>query len=505
MNILFRTDSSLQIGSGHVMRCLTLADDFKLRGAVVTFICRNLPGNMIGLIEGKGYQAKYLTEPIAEYVILPEDVAHAPWLGVSWDQDAAETITAVGDMQPDWLIIDSYAIDRRWENKLRPFVNKIMVIDDLADRPHNCDLLLDQNLYQAMEARYDNLVSAKCHKLLGPKYALLRPEFAIARKNLRQRDGVVKRILVFFGGIDSTNETEKTLQVLIGISNRQFDIDVVVGGGNARNEEIQKFCMTHEGFNYHCQVDNMAELMAAADLALGAGGSTTWERCSVGLPSLITVLAENQQELAETGARQGMFFYLGRSETVSTEKIMDTIRIFSSSPECVQSYSTHALAAVDAKGTQRVTGLLSPPQIAIRSAGSDDCDSIYEWRNAEETRRYIFDDKSISLETHRIWFCSTLKNPNRILLIGIIDNKPVGVLRYDFSGSEALISVYLVPGGQGQGVGSQLIRCGSQWLREYYPNIKTINAEIFKENVASLRAFESAGYKEHHAVYREEL
>lgn len=505
MNIHFRTDSSLRIGSDHVMRCLALADDLRQRGAVVAFICRNHPGNMIGLIESKGYPVKCLPQPEAEYVELSEEVAHAPWLGVSWEQDAAETITALGSTQLDWLVIDSYAIDHRWEEKLRPYVNKIMVIDDLADRTHNCDLILDQNLYQTMETRYDKLVPSNCRKLFGPKYALLRPEFAAARKNLRQRDGVVKRILVFFGGVDSTNETEKTLRALAGISNRQFSVDVVVGGGNSRKGQIQKFCATHGGFHYHCQVDNMAELMTAADLALGAGGATTWERCSVGLPSFVTVLAENQQELVETGARQGLFFCLGSPATVSTEKIMDTIRIFFSSPECLQSYSTHVLATVDAKGTQRVAGLLSPPQISIRSAGSDDCDPMYEWRNAEETRRYIFDDKPIMLETHRIWFRNTLKNPDRILLIGEIDNKPVGVLRYDFSGSEALISVYLVPGGQGQGVGSQIIRCGSQWLREHYPNIKTINAEIFKENLASLRAFESAGYKEHHAIYKEEL
>lgn len=505
MTIIIRTDSSTQIGSGHVMRCLTLADELRQRGADVMFVYRTHPGHLIGLIEDKGYKVVRLQQSESEYVTTPEDVAHAAWLGVSWQQDAADTITAVGDTQPEWLIIDSYAIDRRWEQMLRPHVSKIMVIDDLADRPHDCDLLLDQNLYQAMETRYDRLIPESCHKLLGPKYALLRPEFAAARKNLRQRDGVVKRILVFFGGVDSTNETEKALHALAGISNRQFEVDVVVGGGNICKEKIQSFCTANDGFRYHCQVDNMAELMTAADLAIGAGGATTWERCSVGLPSFVTVLAENQLELAETGARQGLFFYLGKSATVSTEMILDTIKIFSSSPENMQSYSTHGLATVDAKGAQRVTGMLCPPQISIRRAVSDDCDSICEWRNAEETRRYIFDDKPIPLETHRIWFHNSFKNPDRILLIGEIDNKPVGVLRYDFSGNEALISVYLVPGGQGQGVGSQLIRCGSRWLKEHCPNIKTINAEIFKENVASLRAFESAGYKEHHAIYKEEL
>lgn len=505
MNIAFRTDSSLQIGSGHVMRCLTLADELRQRGADVLFACREHPGNMIPLIEAKGYPVIRLAQTEAEYAEAPEDLAHAAWLGVAWQRDAAETITAVRDAQPQWLIIDHYALDRRWEQLLRPHVEKIMAIDDLADRSHDCDLLLDQNLYEGMETRYDTLVPKSCHKLLGPKYALLRPEFAAARKNLRKRDGQVKRVLVFFGGVDPTNETQKALQALRGINDRQFDVDVVVGGGNTRKKQIQSFCVANQGFHYHYQVNNMAELMTAADVAIGAGGATTWERCALGLPSFVTVLAENQQELAETGARQGLFFYLGKSATASSENILNAIKVFTSSPENMLSYSIHGLATVDAKGTQRVAGILCPPQISIRCADSNDCDSIYEWRNAEETRRYIFDDKPIPIQSHRTWFQNTLKSPDRILLIGEIGDKSVGVLRYDLSGSEALISVYLLPGGHGRGVGAQLIRCGSKWLKEHCLGIKTINAEIFKENVGSLRAFESAGYKEHYAIYKKEL
>jgi UDP-2,4-diacetamido-2,4,6-trideoxy-beta-L-altropyranose hydrolase len=245
--------------------------------------------------------------------------------------------------------------------------------------------------------------------------------------------------------------------------------------------------------------------MAAADLAIGAGGATTWERCALGLPSFVTVLAENQQELAQTGAQQGLFFYLGKSAAVSSDKILNAFLVFDSSPGSLLSYSRHGFDIVDGKGVQRASSILCPPQITMRRADNNDCDSIHEWRNAAETRRYIFDDKQIPIEAHRSWFRATLENPDRILLIGEINHKPVGVLRYDLSGSEALISVYLVPGGQGKGVGSQLIRCGSQWLKEHRPDIKTIQAEIFKKNVASLLAFESAGYKEHHAIYKEEL
>lgn len=325
MIIFIRTDASLQIGSGHVMRCLTLADELRQCGANVIFICREHTGNLIDLISGKGYDVVRLQQPDTKYVPKPGDVAHAAWLGVSLQQDAVDTIATMNKIHANWLIIDHYSIDSHWENLLRPYVDKIMVIDDLADRPHNCDLLLDQNLYQEMEIRYDNLVSKACQKLLGPKYALLRAEFAAVRKNLRQRDGQVRRLLVFFGGVDTTNETEKTLQALAEIIDRQFEVDVVVGSGNFHKAQIQYLCSIHKGFHYHCQVNNMADLMAAADLSIGGGGATTWERCFLGLPSITIVIAENQLEASLAIEMAGAAWNLGWHEDVNVSNIQAAI------------------------------------------------------------------------------------------------------------------------------------------------------------------------------------
>ncbi|MBK5276971.1 MAG: UDP-2,4-diacetamido-2,4,6-trideoxy-beta-L-altropyranose hydrolase [Desulfuromonadales bacterium] len=505
ISVIFRTDASLQIGSGHVIRCLTLADELRQRGAKVMFICREHPGNLIGLIEGKGYQVARLPHPEAAYDAAADDVRHAAWLGVPWAQDAADTSAAMGNMLPQWLIVDHYAIDCRWEEKLRLLAGRIMVIDDLADRPHDCDLLLDQNLYQEMGNRYEILVPPGCHKLLGPGYALLRPEFAAVRTNLRQRDGQVRRVLVFFGGVDATNETEKAIKVLTGIVDRQFAVDVVVGGGNLYKEQIQKLCAGLHGFHYHCQVENMAAIMAAADLAIGAGGTATWERCAMGLPSIVTALADNQRKLARAGARNGLLFYLGEAGSDSLEHLLPVLISCTSAPETMLYYSATCLKTVDARGVNRVANLLFPPQIAVRRATLEDCDAVYEWRNAEETRRYIFHADTIPLDTHREWYRRTLENADRILLIGEIDNKPVGVLRYDLTQHTALISVYLVPGCQGQGAGAQIVRRGSQWLREHCPQISVVNAEISPENSASLRAFESARFKEHHLIFQEVL
>jgi UDP-2,4-diacetamido-2,4,6-trideoxy-beta-L-altropyranose hydrolase len=503
MIVVIRTDASLQIGSGHLMRCLTLAEELRQRGAEVSFICRSHPGHLIGLLEAKGYAVARLAAASQEYQEQHGDLTHASWLAVSWQQDAADTIAALGETRPDWLIADSYALDRRWEGKLRPLVGKILVIDDLADRPHDCDLLLDQNLYHSMERRYNGLVPTHCDKLLGPKYALLRPEFLHARQALRKRDGVVKRVLIFFGGVDPTNETEKVLHALSGVSAQEFEVDVLVGGWSLRKNQVESFCAEHAAFHYHCQVDNMAQLMAGADLAIGAGGTATWERCALGLPALVVTVAQNQVELATCGAEKGLFFYLGAAETVTMQQIQDVFRVFHPATATLRAFAAASLSLVDARGAQRVAGMIAPPDIKVRTAEDQDCDAIYRWRNAEETRRFIFDASIIPLETHRIWFRNTLANPNRVILIGEISGHPVGVLRYDFSGEQALISVYLVPGWQGQGVGTGLIRSGSRWLREHRPETKVVNAEIMRANGASLVAFAQAGYQEHHVTYQE--
>jgi UDP-2,4-diacetamido-2,4,6-trideoxy-beta-L-altropyranose hydrolase len=505
MTVLFRVDSSLQIGSGHLMRCLTLADGLRQRGVEVLFVCREHLGNFINLVEGKVYPVARLPKPEAQYPAAAGDVVHAVWLGVPWHQDADDTIAALESKRPDWLIVDHYALDNRWEMKLRPHVGKIMVLDDLADRDHDCDLLLDQNLYREMETRYDTLVSERCKKLLGPRFALLRPEFMEVRKTLGKRSGLVQRILVFFGGVDAAGMTLKTIDALANIIDRGFAVDVVTGGSNPHNEQIEHFCTSHAGFNYHCQIEAMAELMAAADLAIGAGGTTIWERCALGLPSIVTAVAQNQVEQVTCCAERGVLFCLGTDATTATHLLIDACKVFLAAPSALRAFTVASMDLVDARGVQRVVGMIAPPQIAVRVARESDCDAIYQWRNAVETRKYIFNSDAIPLEAHRTWYGSSLARLDMVLLIGEISGKPVGVLRYDLTGDQALISVYLVPGGQGQGTGTELIRCGSRWLKENRPGVKTIDAEIVRENIASIRAFEQAGYQEHHLTYQEVL
>jgi len=197
-------------------------------------------------------------------------------------------------------------------------------------------------------------------------------------------------------------------------------------------------------------------------------------------------------------ARNGLCFYLGKSKIhpATSDKLLHLFRVCLDFHETLRHYSVNCLKLVDAVGTNRVSNILFPQQVFIRRATIEDCDAIYAWRNSKQTRRYAFNAGSISTEDHREWYRNTIESSKRILLIGEIGNKPIGVLCYDFVDDDALISIYLVPDIHGQGIGSQLIKTGTLWIHGNYPNIRRIKAEILSENMPSVNAFVSAGFTE---------
>ena len=330
MKVVFRVDASLQIGSGHVMRCLTLADELKKTGAKITFITRDHPGNLNQLIENKGHSLEVLSPPSisddlqADFV--NPRIEYLKWLGVPEFKDASETIAKLEKNKPSWLIVDHYGLGLEWELALRPHVEKLMVIDDLADRKHDCDFLLDQNFYLKGQHRYDDLVPPACTKLLGPEFALLRPEFAEARKKIKPRTGEIKRVFVFFGGSDRDNVTAKALEALSHPDLMHLEVDVVIGESNPHKGNIEALVETRSNTFLHVQVENMAELMARADLALGAGGSTTWERLSLGLPSIVISIAANQIPTNQALMEAGYITFLGPMDKVEVGGIVSALR-----------------------------------------------------------------------------------------------------------------------------------------------------------------------------------
>ena len=351
MQIAFRVDASSQIGTGHFMRCLTLADALKKNGAQVRFVSRHLPEHLRGMLAAKRHEISLLESIQNEEEL--DELAHADWLGISQARDASDSIRALTDGSWDWLIVDHYALDSRWESLLRQTAKKILVIDDLADRQHDCDILLDQNLYADVETRYTGKVPMLCQMLLGPHYALLRDEFRKLHKQVKLRTGPVKRVLIFFGGVDADNFTGLAIESLSGIDLAGFHVDVVIGTQHPCREQIKAACTQH-GFICHIQTDKMAELMAAADLAIGAGGSASWERCCLGLPALLVALADNQINIAKALDLFGACIYVGTAKATSVTIMRNAIACLLTTQGQIKELSEKAYSLVDGLGVDRV-------------------------------------------------------------------------------------------------------------------------------------------------------
>lgn len=357
MNINFRVDASIRIGTGHVMRCLTLADALARHGAECRFIHRAHPGHMAEVIQQRDYAVALLPAPQGCEVSADED-KYAHWLGVTPEQDAKQTLAAFGGLRSDWLVVDHYALDTAWEGRLRFHVEHVAVIDDLANRPHDADLLLDQNYSTEGAARYNALLPTGTIRLCGPSYALLHPAYCERRCAHAAHSGQVKRVLVFFGGSDADNLTGRALEALSAPEFAAWHVDAVVGTNNPHRRELEVQVARRRGVSLYGPQAHLADLMAAADLAIGAGGATTWERCCLGLPSLVVSIADNQRPACEALAADGLIAYGGNHEQVTVESLRTSLLELVSEPERLQRMAIAGWQLVDGCGAERVAGKL---------------------------------------------------------------------------------------------------------------------------------------------------
>lgn len=359
MEIVFRMDASRRIGIGHVMRCLALAEELKRRGARVTFVCRNSFFDIERTIEKRGVDVKVLPAAFSESKIehVPECDSRNQLFDVPWLQDAEETLAVIGQRKFDWLVVDHYGLDARWHRMLRNNADRLMAIDDLANRFLFCDLLLDQT-YGRQAFDYRQLVPNECNILVGSEYALLRDEFARLRSDALERRKncpVIKEVLVSVGGCDPDNITAQILEGLSLVSWQQSPcVTVVLGAGARHCDQIVKIAQRHP-LDVRVNVDenNMAEVMSNADLAIGSGGTTSWERCAMGLPSLIFEEADNQRlivrQLCETCA--AILLTLGPG--FPTELAMNVERLIQNM-DSYMSMQRAAAGVCDGEGVHRV-------------------------------------------------------------------------------------------------------------------------------------------------------
>ena len=490
IRIAFRVDASSEIGTGHIVRCLTLANALKEQGAHIRFISRHMPEYFQQLITDYGYDFNRISSlPDAKKL---DALAHSKWLGTSQKDDAELSKMLLNDYLWDWLVVDHYALDNQWESKLREIAKKILVIDDIADRIHDCDILLDQNLYSNMESRYVAKVPAGCQILLGPRYALLRGEFKDMRKKAHIRNDSVKNLLVFFGGMDVENYTTKTIQAIVNLKQSTLKVNVVIGAHNSHRKKIELQCIQH-GFACHVQTGRMAELMLEADLSIGAGGSAVWERCCLGLPTLTICVAENQSRQLQDAALEGIL-YAPECKKDLVLFIQRHIHALIENTNLRASISRNGMNTVDGLGIDRVINAMNCRPIEIRPALFSDCYNLFEWRNYSSIREASRNTEIIKWEDHQAWISTVLNDPKRFLLIGELEKCPVGVVRFDVENDQAEISIYLVPDAQFEGKGRQLLQSAENWLMKNYPTILCINAHVLKNNIPSKNLFLKAGY-----------
>lgn len=489
MQIVIRADASHVIGHGHVMRCLNLALALRQRGATVRFVCRPQPGHLCELISGRGFAVDRLraTSPTTGDLLL----------GARPEDDAMETRALLEALaiQPDWLIIDSYGADVRWEKVLRGTSTRIFVIDDLANRPHDCDLLLDQNLVSGMEQRYSGHVADGVPTLLGPSYALLHPTYAQYHSRMGPRRGSIASVLIAFGGADVANMSGRALAAVLAVST-DTAVDVVLSSDSLNASSVRELARGEPRVRVHERVPSLAQIMASADLAIGAAGTTSWERLCLGLPSLVITLADNQRPVARALHSQGLACWLGDAADVDGDVLeRELARVFKEGLD--EQWSLSCMSVVDGKGASRVAAaLLASPDsaVTVRHATLDDERRLLEWSNDVVTRQSGFSTAAIEASSHRDWFWRRLRNVEGCqFYIVEVDGGPAGPVRFERTADEWEIHYAVAPSFRGKGLGKLMLAAALEHFRKGCEN-ETLVGHVKEENIASRRIFDSLGF-----------
>lgn len=345
--LLVRADASTTLGAGHVMRTLTLAEAWRERGGEALFVCRELPGHLGVLITARGHGLR----------LLPPDAAEPT-------HDALQTLQASADWRGtaplDWALVDHYGLAADWERLWRGPAVRVAAIDDLADRAHDVDLLLDQNLGR-LAAHYDRWLTPSARRLIGPGYALLRPEFAARRADslARRTDGRLRHLVISMGGSDPGGATSRCLAALsaAGAALPLERVTVVLGPQALTLAAVREaLAALPLPSDLRLNEPDMAGLLASADLALGAAGGSAWERCCLGLPTLLLVLADNQAPGARALAAQGAALSLGGPDDLP-QALLPALHALSE-PARLQALSRAAAALCDGLGAARVVQAL---------------------------------------------------------------------------------------------------------------------------------------------------
>lgn len=495
MKALIRADASPAIGGGHVMRCLTLADELAGRGFEIVFAAASMLSGAARLIQQRGYGLV----PIAPAA--PDDTEGRPgWESTAWAadvqrEDARRTLAAAGPA--DWIICDHYKLDAQWEAAVRPAAGAIAVIDDLASRPHDCDLLLDQTLGR-LSADYQGLVPASARILAGANFALLRPEFRSLRKAaLRSRHARSgQNLLIALGATDIGGHTIAAFEAARphGWDGR---IDVVIGAEAPSRAALAAAAARDQRCRLHVDSLDMARLIARADVAIGTAGASSWERCCLGLPSVALVVADNQRLIADRLAREGAALLAG-----SPEEAGGLAAGLLRDGDARAAMTAAAAAIVDGAGAVRVADAIvgagaGAPRVPLRLRPATRADSelLWLWRNDPTMRAMAKTHEPVPWRSHSAWFEKALADERVTLYLAEAGDGPAAMVRFDRQIADAVVSINVDPARRGQGVGRDALAAACARYAAAGAASRLI-AEVHSTNTASKRIFAAAGFSE---------
>lgn len=466
--LLIRADASARMGTGHVMRCLALAQAWQKHGPVV-FACAELTSALGARLAGESCQVKRL-----------DAIPGSP-------QDSADTLDLARQLGASWLVLDGYQFDSSFQRAIKEGGLRLLAFDDYGHVPDPCaDLVLNQNL-GATAALYPGH-GMGTRLLLGTRYALLRKEFLAWRDWQREIPLVARKVLVTLGGADPDNVTARVVEALARLD---VEAKIVVGGSNPHHEALS--FVVRPPSSVLRDASNMPELMAWADVAVAAGGSTSWELAFMGLPSVVLTLADNQAMAITALETTGTSWRVPQSDCTAESLAPMTQALLQNGNERAH-MSNLGRSLVDGLGANRVLTEMWAAAVTLRDARPSDCRQVWEWANDPAVRAASFKSNPIPWESHERWFEKRLQDDEGAFFIAEDESGlPLGQVRFDLEDTVAVISISLDARCRGRGHSSAIIIAAVRRFAQTHET-SCVHAFTKPDNLASVRAFERAGF-----------
>jgi UDP-2,4-diacetamido-2,4,6-trideoxy-beta-L-altropyranose hydrolase len=490
--VALRADASPRSGTGHVVRCLSLAAALRDAGARPCLVSRRLGIDVAALAQRTGVELVELAAPPAGFETT-DPVPHAAWAGVDWQRDAEETAQALAGRDCERVVVDHYAFDARWHRRVAQALGaRIAAIDDLADRELAVDLLIDHNLCEDTRAKYAGRIDATTRVLGGPRHALLGRAYAALAP--REPDDAVDSIGIFLGGVDAAGLSSLALRACRDVAGFSGAIEIATTSAHPQLNALRALATTQPPTTLLLDAPELSAFFARHGLQIGAAGGATWERCCAGAPMLLLVAADNQLAVVPQLVAFGAAAALPPEASRDLQQVGALVAELLADAPRRRAMAQRARALVDGLGARRVALAMLGQRVELRAARADDATMAQAWRNHPATREASRDTREIPLDEHRLWWQRTLTDPTRRLFVAHVGRIDIGVLRLDLEGDRAEVSIYLDPACTGLGMGPWLLRAVQRWAVGEGA-LRCLLAHIRPGNRASELAFAAAGFK----------